>query len=268
MQWLHACYGIGATSGPLIMTYALNTYQSWRIGYLTVSMFQLLLAVCFTLTLPMWRRDDQLIDIEKPKRLTDYRTPLTATLRQPRVWLSLLLFFLYTGAEVALGTWVYTLLTESRGIQPELAGLLVGSYWGFFTIGRVIAGMYVERIGVNRLVLGGLIVALAGAALLWWNPIPAANLMAVAVIGFAIAPIFPGFVSGTSRRVGVRFAVNTIGMQMTAAALGASSIPSLMGVLARHVTLEVIPVCLTALYMLQIGLYWLSQYYLSPRVEP
>ena len=35
------------------------------------------------------------------------------TLRQPAVWLSLLLFFLYTGAEVSLGTWAYTLLTES-----------------------------------------------------------------------------------------------------------------------------------------------------------
>jgi len=52
MQWLHASYGIGVTSGPLIMTLALNAFQSWRVGYISVSGGQLLLAICFTLTLP------------------------------------------------------------------------------------------------------------------------------------------------------------------------------------------------------------------------
>ena len=42
-------------------------------------------------------------------RLTDYKTPMAETLRQPQVWLSVLLFFLYVGAESSLGTWTYTL---------------------------------------------------------------------------------------------------------------------------------------------------------------
>ena len=258
MQWLHACYGIGITSGPLIMTFALNTTQSWRPGYLAVSGVQLLLAVCFTLTLPMWTQNDHPAGAERPMRLTDYRTPLGKTLRQPRVWLSLALFFLYTGSEVSLGTWAYTLLTESRGVQTEVAGLLTGSYWALFTVGRVIAGLYAKRMGVNKLVSGSLAGALLGVALLWWNPAPVANLAAVGLIGLAIAPIFPGLVSGTSRRVGERFAANTIGIQMTAAGLGAASVSSLLGVLARHISLEVIPICLASLFAAQIGLYWVS----------
>ena len=259
MQWLHASYGIGITSGPLIMIAGLRTFQSWRPGYLTVSSVQLLLAACFMLTLPMWMQDDRPSQAEKPKRLTDYRTPLGETLRQPRVWLSLLLFFLYTGSEVALGTWAYTLLTESRGVQPEAAGLLAGSYWAMFTAGRVIAGLYAKRLGVKVLVLGSLAAALLGALLLWWNPVPASNLAAVGVIGFAIAPIFPGLVSGTSRRVSPRFAANTIGMQIAAAGLGGASVPSLLGVLAQHISLEVIPICLVALFAVQIGLYWVGE---------
>lgn len=40
-----------------------------------------------------------------------------ATLRQRGAWLSILMFFLYTGIEVTLGLWAYTLLTESRGLR-------------------------------------------------------------------------------------------------------------------------------------------------------
>ena len=259
MQWLHASYGIGVTLGPVIMTYTLTMLNSWRIGYQIVGGFQLALAACFALTLGMWDRKENSTGSGQPKRLTDYHTSLGETLRQPKAWLSMLLFFLYVGAEVSLGTWTYSLLVESRGINPALAGLYTGSYWATFTIGRIVAGLYAKRVGVHKLVLGGLAGALLGAALLAWNPGEVTNLLAVALIGYSIAPIFPAFVSGTSQRVGERFAANTIGMQMTASGLGTVVIPSLMGILARKYSLEIIPLSmlvvfsgLTVLYVLAI----------------
>jgi fucose permease len=258
MQWLHASYGIGATLGPIIMTIALTTLNSWRVGYSIVGGFQLVLAACFALTLTMWNQKKAAGRSNEPKRLTDYKTPLRETLYQPRVWLSMLLFFLYTGSEVSLGTWAYTLLIESRGIHLETAGLWAGSYWATFTVGRVVAGLYAKRAGVNFMVLSSLIMALLGTVLLWWNPAHVANLIAVALIGFAIAPIFPALTSGTSQRVGVRFAANTIGMQMAAGSLGVAIIPGCVGILARRVSLEMIPVCLIVLFAGLLGLYALA----------
>jgi fucose permease len=112
---------------------------------------------------------------------------------------------------------------------------------------------------LDKKVVSSLVGALLGAALLWWDPAPVVNLVAVGVIGFAIAPIFPGLVSGTGHRVGMRFAANTIGMQVAAGGLGAASLPSLMGILAQRTTLEVIPICLAVLIAVQIGLYWVSE---------
>ena len=80
MQWLHACYGIGVTLGPIIMTTALTTQNSWRLGYRVVGVFQLVLAVCFALTLPLWNQKEAVRGSEAPKRLTDYKTPLLKTL--------------------------------------------------------------------------------------------------------------------------------------------------------------------------------------------
>ncbi len=172
--------------------------------------------------------------------------------------MSALLFFLYVGAEGALGTWIYTLLTESRGIDPTLAGFWAGSYWATFTVGRVIAGLFANRIGINKLVIGGLLGALIGAVLLVWNPSSAVNLLAVAIIGFCIAPIFPAMMSGTSKRVGEHFAANTIGMQMAAAGLGVAAGPGIIGVIARQISLEMVPVCLFGLFTVLLILYSLA----------
>jgi fucose permease len=223
--------------------------------------FQIALAICFVLTLAMWNRHKAPAGSETEKKLTDYKTPLRETLRQPQVWLSMGLFFLYVGAEGGLGTWTYTLLTESRGVDVTLAGFFAGSYWFTFTIGRIIAGVFAKRVGVNKLVLGGLIGALLGAVLLVWNPSEMSNVLAVAIIGLSIAPIFPAMMSGTSTRVGNRYAANTIGMQMASTGFGTAIIPSLMGVLARQISLEIIPVSLLAVYSGLFGLYILAMMY-------
>ncbi len=255
MQWLHASWGIGVTIGPLLMTFGLATLSTWRFAYRAVGVFQIALAACFVLTLAMWNNQRAAASSAAETRLTDYQTPMRETVRQVHVWLSILLFFLYVGAEMALGTWTYTLLTESRGVDQALAGFFAGSYWLTFTIGRILAGAVAHRIGVDRLVLGGLVGALLGSVLLIWNPSELANVVAVAIIGLSIAPIFPGMMSGTRTRVGDRHAANTIGMQMAATGFGTVVIPGLMGVLARQISLEVIPVCLLAVYAGLLGVY-------------
>jgi fucose permease len=265
VQWLHASYGIGITLGPIIITTALTVSDSWRVGYRVVAGFQFAMALAFVLTLSWWRDNEASRgDSQREKLLTEYKTPMMETMRRPRVWLSVLLFFLYVGAEVSLGTWAYSLLTESRGVSTQWAGLLVGGYWAMFTLGRILAGLYATRLGVDLLVQGGIALAFLGSLLLWWDPFPVANLVAVALVGIAIAPIFPALISGTSRRVGAPMAANTIGMQMAVTGLGASLIPSLVGVLADRYSLEIIPVILTLLYLTLFGLYRIA---MIPRME-
>ena len=255
MQWLHASFGVGVTLGPIIMTVALTQLNSWRVGYHIASVFQFALAACFLMTLSMWNQTDEHPEAEQTKRLTDYKTPMSETVRQFRVWRSVLMFFLYTGAELSLGVWTYSLLTEARGVPAEVAGLWAGSYWATFTLGRILAGLYAKRVGVDTLVQSSVLGAILGSILLWWNPFDAASVVAVAVIGFALAPIFPSMISGTSQRVGEHFAANAIGMQISAAGLGAAVIPSLLGILARQTSLEVIPICILALFIVLFGLY-------------
>jgi fucose permease len=254
MQWLHASYGVGVTLGPIIMTAGLNFFQSWQLGYRVVGVAQILLGVSFFLTIRMWQ-DGRTAGPEEDRRLTDYKTPFSETLRRPAVWLNLLMFFLYTGAEASFGSWTYSLLTLSRGVPVQVAGLWAGSYWATFTLGRILAGLLTRRLGNKNLLMGGFLLALAGSILLVWNPFSLASIIAVSVIGFALAPIFPGLVSGTSARVGEHHAANTIGMQIGAAGFGAAIVPSLAGVLAQQISLEAIPVYLVCVFVALFGLF-------------
>ena len=54
VNWLHACYGIGASSGPVLMTSVLNMQRPWQWGYGIVGLGQILLAACFVLTRRWW----------------------------------------------------------------------------------------------------------------------------------------------------------------------------------------------------------------------
>ena len=256
MQWLHASFGFGVTLGPIIMTAGLTAFNSWRLGYQIVGVAQLLLATSFMITMRMWRDDGVSHAAEQERHLSDYHTPFLETLQKPVVWLNLLLFFLYTGAEYSFGSWTYSLLTLSRNVPVEVAGLWAGSYWATFTIGRIMAGLLTRRFGMANLLKAGFLLALGGSILLWWNPFPQASIIAVSAIGFAIAPIFPGLVSGTSARVGEHHAANTIGMQIAAAGFGGAVVPSLAGVLAQNFSLEAIPVYLVGVFALLTGLYF------------
>ncbi len=257
MQWLHASYGIGVTLGPIIMTLSLTSPDSWRTGYRIVGAFQLVMALCFVFTLPLWAGKSSNPE-KSEKKITEYKTSLRETLKQPRVWLSMLLFALYVGAEVSLGTWTYSLLTESRGIPAQTAGFLAGSYWATFTVGRVLAGLYTRRISTEKLVLISVSGAILGALLLWWNPAPWTNVVAVAWTGFAIAPIFPALTTGVRTRVGDRYAANTIGMQMAAGAASTMIMPGILGVLSRHISLEVVPVVMVIVFTTLLVVFLLS----------
>lgn len=105
VNWLHACYGIGAATGPVIMTTVLGANRPWQYGYAIVGIWQLLLAVCFSLTHRHWLGASKAQESETPTSIK--ATSSLETLRLTAAWLSIAIFFVYTGIEAAAGAWAY-----------------------------------------------------------------------------------------------------------------------------------------------------------------
>jgi fucose permease len=252
MNWLHASFGLGATLGPLLMTSLLSADIAWRWGYVILGSAHALLAVWVLLRAGEWRaqKSDASAAGQAPAAPKSYR----ATLSRPIVWVNIALFFFYTGTEVGAGNWAFTLLSEGRGVPVTLAGFWAGFYWGSFTFGRFVFGIIADRINVTNAIRTMIAIAAGGAALLWWNPVDWVSFAGLAIIGFALAPVFPLLISSTPGRLGVADATNAIGFQVGAASFGIAILPGLAGWLAERTSLEIIPPFLltTALIMLAL----------------
>lgn len=235
MSWLHACYTLGATLGPVIMTAAIARNGAWRAGYLTVAFLLLTLAILFFLTRKSWN-DQGSETIEQ----TAENATLGDTLRHPATRLQIAIFFAYTGLEATAGQWSFTLLTESRQISPEIAGIWVTVYWASILAGRILFGFVMDRFGIDRLLRWCMVTSFAGAGLFLWNPAPASSVVALAVIGIGLAPVFPCLMTRTPQRLGSKMAAHAIGYQVSAGISGAAALPSLTGFLAQRFGLEVI----------------------------
>lgn len=238
MNWLHACYSFGATLGPLIMTGVIAWHGSWRAGYLTVATVLLSLAVLFVMTRRRW--EEPVETAADSQAAAAQSATVRETLAHPLVWLHVLLFFVYTGLEVTIGQWSFTLLTESRRIPPETAGLWVTIYWGSIGVGRVLFGFVVDRLGIDRLIRLSLLTALLGASLFAWNISDAVSATALALAGLGLAAIFPSLMTRTPQRLGPALSAHAIGFQVSAAMLGVAALPSLCGLLAERFGVEAV----------------------------
>jgi fucose permease len=251
MNWLHASFGLGATFGPLLMTSLLSAGAVWRWGYVILGTAHALLALWVLLRAGQWQVEKTENATGKPAAAPkSYR----ATLSRPVVWVNIALFFFYTGTEVGAGNWAFTLFSEGRNIPVAVAGFWAGFYWGSFTFGRFVFGIIADRINVANAIRTMIAIAAGGAALLWWNPADWVSFAGLAIIGFALAPVFPLLISSTPGRLGVADATNAIGFQVGAASFGIAILPGFAGWLAERTSLEIIPPFLltTALIMLAL----------------
>lgn len=251
VNWLHAFYGVGALSGPLLMTRLLAAGFQWQWGYALVGGGQLALAACFGLTLRRWN-EEQRVDEASTSEPVSVATN-ASTLRLPVVWLSIAIFFVYTGIEAVTGAWAFSLLTEARGVSLMIAGTWVSLYWGALTVGRILSAMLADRWPVCWLLRGCIAGQAAGALLLWFNLCQLSSLLGLVLLGLASAPIFPTLIASTPSRIAQNHLANTVGFQIAAAVLGQSLLPALVGVLARHLSLEVVaPAVLAAAALLYV----------------
>lgn len=235
VNWLHASFGVGSAAGPIIMTSVLASGQSWRLGFVIVGCAQLCLATCFALTRASWLAGP--VGARPPPVRS---APARATLRLPSAWLGIALFFVYTGIEVSAGQWMYSLLTEARGVSTTVAGTSVSLYWASLTAGRILFGIIAPRVAVERALFLCMLAITLGAALIWMNLAAWPTFAGFALMGLCLAPIFPSLISTTPKRISPEHVANAVGFQVAAAALGGGAMPGLVGVAAQRLGLEVL----------------------------
>jgi len=256
MNWLHACWGIGATSGPFVIGWALGTDHGWRVGYLLICSVQYGLALLFLLTLGLWAKVP-----ERPAEAAhgaDGRVPVTAA-NSFAGWLSPVIFALYVAVESTIGLWAGTVLVVRRGFSPETAALCIAGFFGALTAGRVGVGFFVDHWGNRRVVNAGVAVAAVGLFVFVFAANVPAAVAALALTGLGLAPIYPGLMHEVPRRFAPAAVQTVIGRQSGGAAFGAAVLPALAGALAQQ-SLGAVPwLVIGVLAIMMVGIRWLDR---------
>ena len=255
LNYLHTCYGVGALLGPLIAASILARSWGWSTTYGAWAGGGLLALIGFALAFS--RHDSSTAQHSDGDDEGAQGNVLLMALSLPLVWLSALFLFFYVGAEVSLGAWSYSLLTERRHEAALISSGSVSGYWLGLTVGRLVLGWFVERIGGQRTILACLVGAISGIVLLWVAPNATLGALGLWLTGFSLGPIFPTTIAYIGALLPSRLQQSAIGFAASLGSVGAAFFPWMVGILASWLGLWALLPFEIALALVML-VFWLA----------
>ncbi|KAF5023558.1 hypothetical protein F66182_4371 [Fusarium sp. NRRL 66182] len=255
LGFMHASYGLGGTVSPLIATSIIT-----RAGLRWYDFYYVLLAMAaletVTLTYSFWpktaKKYRETVHVEATRN-QGTRSALFVMPHARVVWLCSLFLLGYVGAEVALGGWVVQFMLRVRNADPFDAGMTAVGFWLGITMGRMVLGMVIPKIGV-KLALFIFIPITMGLQLIFWL-VPQFHVSAVAVAlqGFFLGPMFPCVIVTITMLLPRHLHVAAIGFAAAFGGSGASVLPFATGAIAQAKGVQVLqPIIFAILAVLLI----------------
>lgn len=237
MSWLHCFWGIGATTGPIIMAACISQSGSWQNGYLIVAIIQACLVMILLISLPLWRAFNN--NIQEGEVIEGKDENL---FKLPGIRPALIGFFCYCALESTAGLWGASFLVQTRGVTAAVAAGWVSMYYLGITIGRFINGFITIKLSNPTLIrYGQFIIGLGACLLLIFNQ-SYVNLAALILIGMGCAPIYPSMLHETPVRFGKNNSGALMGIQMAFAYIGTTLVPPTLGLIMGALGIQLYPV--------------------------
>lgn len=180
LNGLHFSFGLGAVTAPLLVAFTLNAGQPATFAYWIVA--------AFSLPSILWL-------LSRTSPVNPYEAPgASATDATPgmSIWLLVGFFFLYGGSEVAIGGWIHTYGIRHNNMPDARAAYLTSSFWGLFTVGRLLAIPLAARYRSHQLIRMQLLGASVFLLVLVLSPPREVVTWTCAMlIGLCLSSIFP-----------------------------------------------------------------------------
>ena len=155
--------------------------------------------------------------------------------KSPAIWIFAAIFFLYPGAETAVGGWIgsYVSRLGPRGASmASIAPLMPAFFWTALTVGRALGTVFLRHFSERSVLRAGYSAGAAGIGLMLWAPTLAGVIGGALITGLSFATLYPITVARLSQRFGV--AARSIGAVMfSLAAVGPAVIPWMVGVISH-----------------------------------
>lgn len=246
MSWLHCMWGVGAATGPYIVSLALSCGLHWPAGYQIVGLLQLLLTAILFISLKLWKKAPGEEGPSVPA-LT-----LAQTLKIPGAGEVIVTFFCYCALEQTAALWCGTYLTLHAGLPEEAAAAFASLFFLGITFGRAVTGFVTLKLNDTQLIrLGMGIIALGIVTMLL--PLGIHGSMAgLLLVGFGCAPVYPCIMHATPAHFGAARSQALMGIQTASAYIGTALMPPLFGLIANHLSISLMGIFLAVMLVFMV----------------
>jgi MFS transporter, FHS family, glucose/mannose:H+ symporter len=152
--------------------------------------------------------------------------------KSPAIWIFAAIFFLYPGAETAVGGWIGSYVSRLGAHGLELASMMPAFFYLALTVGRAVGTVFLRHFSERGVLRAGYAAGAAGIGLMLWAPALLGVIGGTLITGLSFATLYPITVARLSQRFGV--AARSIGAVMfSLASVGPAVIPWMVGVISH-----------------------------------
>jgi len=253
MGLLHAAYGLGAFSSPLIAT-QFAQMSNWSYHFLVSSLIAILNSIVIAIIFRGRSQDDCLAQIgQGPGEVnTSEQSQARQILSNRAVHLLALFILVYIGVEMTIGGWIVTYIIKVRGGSPS-SGYVSSGFFGGLTLGRVLLLWVNAKIGERLALFIYAVLALAFELVVWIIPSLLWNAVAISVVGLLLGPMFP-MAMNHSRRILPRWILTgSIGWITGFGQAGSAFLPFITGSVVENFGMQSLqPLLVTMMVLLMV----------------
>ena len=215
LNGLHFFYGLGAFLSPIIVAQVLLLSGGFQAAYWVLALGILPIAI--------W-----ILKQPGPPQQGENSTARNEISRPGLIALIAIFLFLYVGAEVSYGGWIFTYTTTLGLGPPAAAAYFNRCFWGGLTLGRLLSIPLAARTAPGAVLFIDLLGCLGSLALLALIP---GSLLVIWIgtiaTGLFMASVFPTALAFAERRMSITGRVT--GWFFTGGSAGAMGLPWLVG---------------------------------------
>lgn len=255
MSWLHCMWGVGASVGPYIMSAAITKTASWNQGYRVIAVMQVVLSAVIMLSLPIWRKKEMEDGDFAEKEENQEPMPLSQVIRIPGAKEIMLTFFCYCAIEQTVSLWASSYLVVQRSVAEVTATGYASLFFIGITLGRAVNGFLTMKFTDSQLIHMGEAMIAGGIALVILPVSALTAFIGFVAIGLGCAPIYPCIIHSTPEHFGRKNSQAMVGVQMASAYTGTLIIPPVFGLIAKYVSMSLLPVFLLVFLIIMFVMY-------------
>ncbi|TEB30490.1 MFS general substrate transporter [Coprinellus micaceus] len=259
MGFLHASYGLGAFTSPLVST-QFAQMNRWSFHYLIslglVLSNTIIVACVFRfrdLNPCLAEAGERVHSVVAGKESGKFRQIMSERTVHYLAFYALV----YVGVEVTIGGWIVTYIIQERNGGPS-SGYISSGFFGGLTLGRVVLLPLNKWAGEHRVFYIYAFLSLGLEFVVWFVPSLVGNAITVSFIGMLLGPMYPIAMNRAARILPPWILTGAIGWIGALGQAGSAIVPFMTGAIAEKHSIKSLHPLMVSMMAFMILLFALT----------